>query len=176
MALSFHLLYPQIHPQPRKFRTHPSLSTTHLRTAFKPQISCTKSTNGGDLTSDLALALEVEKINAHLVQRQDAMKKSKQLLFAELCKFLGVKREELEKKWKKMEEEDRWVLVKGFVLEWGVDFHPLSERSVKEMVEEHLVEDDDDEEEEHQSSSQSSSFPSILFDELKKFVGFPSNN
>ena len=96
-------------------------------------------------------------------QTEEAMKKSKQLLFTELCNYLGLRTEEMMKKWRNMEEEDKWVLVKGFVSEWGVNFHPLSVRSVKEMVEEHLVEDN--------LASQSSSVS--LLPGLKKIIGFP---
>ncbi|KAH7833693.1 hypothetical protein Vadar_008803 [Vaccinium darrowii] len=87
------------------------------------------------------LAKEVEKINTQLAQREEAMKKSRHLLFSELSKYLGLGPEELKERLKEMKDEDKWVLVKGFVSEWGEDFHPLSARSVKEMVEEHLVED-----------------------------------
>ncbi|KAF5937005.1 hypothetical protein HYC85_024511 [Camellia sinensis] len=136
MALGFHLLHPKIFSHLTKFHTQsPFPSITHLtiNTSNKPQISCTKSVNDSELVSDLAA--EVEKMDSHQLQREEAMKKSRQLLFTELCEYLGLKPEELKKKWKKMDddeedggggEEDKWVLVKGFVSEWGVNFHPLS--------------------------------------------------
>lgn len=90
------------------------------------------------------------------------MKKSKELLFTELCQYLALKGEEVKKKWRKMDDEDKWVLVKGFVSEWSESFHPLSARSVKEMVEEYLQEEN--------PSPKSS--PSSLFPGLKKMMGF----
>ncbi|KAK2990932.1 hypothetical protein RJ640_000211 [Escallonia rubra] len=45
------------------------------------------------------------------------------------------------KKWKKLDEDSKWVLAKEFVSEWGANFHPLSAKSVKEMVDEHLIGD-----------------------------------
>ncbi|KAL7199605.1 hypothetical protein ACSBR2_021819 [Camellia fascicularis] len=167
MALGFHLLHPKIFSHLTKFQTHsPFPSITHLtiNTSKKPQISCTKSVNDSELVSDLAA--EVEKMDTHQLQREEAMKKSRQLLFTELCEYLGLKPEELKKKWKKMDddeedggggEEDKWVLVKGFISEWGVNFHPLSARSVKEMVEEHIAEDKHHNPTPHSSSSSSSS-------------------
>jgi hypothetical protein len=63
-----------------------------------------------------------------LAQREEAMKKSKELLFTEPCHYLALKGEEAKKKWRKMDEEVRLVLVKGFVTERSVNFHPLSAR------------------------------------------------
>ncbi|KAK9988859.1 hypothetical protein SO802_029098 [Lithocarpus litseifolius] len=65
-------------------------------------------------------------------------------------------------KWRKMDEEEKWVLVKGFVSDWSMDFHPLSARSVKEMVEECLLEE---------NPSTKSSL-SVLFPGLKRLMGF----
>lgn len=70
----------------------------------------------------------------------------------------------------KMEEEEKWVLVKGFVSDWGANFHPLSARSVKELIEEHLH---GEEEERENGSSKSSS--SSLFPSLKKMLWFSQN-
>uniref|UniRef100_A0A5B7BGZ6 DUF7026 domain-containing protein n=1 Tax=Davidia involucrata TaxID=16924 RepID=A0A5B7BGZ6_DAVIN len=164
MALRVHLLFPKIVPQaqPLKFQTHPFLSTTLHNNTAKFQISCTNNISDADLALDLAA--EVEKMNTQLVQRDEAMKKSRQLLFTELCQYMGLKMkaEEVKKQWKKMDEEDKWVLVKGFVSEWGANFHPLSARSVKAMIEEHLLED----------NPSSNSSPSLLFPNLKKLMGF----
>lgn len=91
------------------------------------------------------------------------MKKSKELLFTELCQYLGLKEEEVKKKWRKMDEEEKWGLVRGFVSEWSVNFHPLSSRSVKEMVEEYLQDE---------NPSSAASCPPSLFPELKKLMGF----
>ena len=69
------------------------------------------------------------------------MKKSRELLVNDLCQHLGFKTEELKKKWRNLSEDDKCVLIKGFVEEWGVNFHPLSAKSVKEMVDEQLGEE-----------------------------------
>ncbi|KAH7575512.1 hypothetical protein JRO89_XS02G0126200 [Xanthoceras sorbifolium] len=66
------------------------------------------------------------------------MKKSKYLLFTELCQFLDLKEDQVKKKWSKFDEDEKWDLVKGFVSVWSVHFHPLSPRSVKQMIEEYL--------------------------------------
>ena len=109
------------------------------------------------------MASEVAKINTHLLQREEALKKSKELLFTEMCQYLALKGEEVKKKWRKMDEEEKWVLVKEFVSEWSMNFHPLSARSVKEMVEEYLQED---------NPSAPKSSPSVLFPGLKRIMGF----
>ncbi|KAG6762538.1 hypothetical protein POTOM_033046 [Populus tomentosa] len=108
------------------------------------------------------LATEVAKINTHLVQREEAMKKSRELLFNELCNYLALDKEEVKKKWSKMDQEERRVLVKGFVNEWSANFHPLSARSVKEMIEEYL----------HEEKTSSNSSRSMLFPGLKRIMGF----
>lgn len=100
-------------------------------------------------------------MNTHLVQREEAMKKSKELLFIELCHYLALEKEEVKRKWSKMDLEEKLVLVKEFVNEWGVNFHPLSARSVKQMIEEYLQEE--------KPSSDSST--SVLFPSLKRMMG-----
>lgn len=85
------------------------------------------------------------------------MKQSREFLFTELCQYLSLKEEEVNKKWRKMKEEEKWVLVKGFVNNWGVNFHPLSVRSVVEMVDEYLQDE----------KSSSGMFPG-----LKRMLGF----
>ncbi|KAF3435855.1 hypothetical protein FNV43_RR22947 [Rhamnella rubrinervis] len=97
------------------------------------------------------------------------MEKSRELLFTELCEYLNLKAEEVKKRWLKMEEEEKRDLVKGFVSEWSVNFHPLSARSVKELVEDYLHEDEDP------SPKSSSSSSSALFPTLKKIMGFSQN-
>ncbi|KAE8708479.1 protein RMD5-like protein A-like [Hibiscus syriacus] len=98
----------------------------------------------------------VEKINTHLEQKEKAMEKSRGLLFAELCQYLSLQEEEMNQKWRKMKEEEKWVLVSKFVDDWGVYFHPLSVRSVKEMVDEYL---------------QDGKSPSPRFPGLKRMLG-----
>ncbi|XAR52991.1 hypothetical protein NMG60_11021350 [Bertholletia excelsa] len=163
MALRIHPIHPQILARPLKLPAtvhFPSATLTHLCTTPKPQILCSKGTRASELASELAS--EVEK----MAQREEALKKSLELLFTELCKHQGLRTEELRRKWKKMGEEERWVLIKGFVLDWGLNlnFHPLSARSVKEMVEEYLGGDD--------SRDRSSS---VLFPGLKKIIWFSAN-
>lgn len=88
------------------------------------------------------------------------MNKSRELLFTELCQYLDSKAEEVKKKWMKLDEDEKWALVKDFVSEWGVNFHPLSAKSVKELVEEHL----------HQQNPPAKS--PALFPGLKRMMGF----
>uniref|UniRef100_A0A0A0KYF6 DUF7026 domain-containing protein n=1 Tax=Cucumis sativus TaxID=3659 RepID=A0A0A0KYF6_CUCSA len=119
------------------FRFQPSPSPTLSRNRMPRQITyCRKKLSDADLASDLAT--EVAKINTNLIQREEAMKKSREFLFTELCEFLGLKSEETKRKWMKMEEEAKLRLVKEFVSEWGFNFQPLSGRCVKEMVEEYV--------------------------------------
>ncbi|TXG72702.1 hypothetical protein EZV62_001281 [Acer yangbiense] len=44
------------------------------------------------------------------------MKKSKELLFTYLCQFLDLKEEQVKNKWSKIDEDEKWDLVKGFVI------------------------------------------------------------
>ncbi|TYK29427.1 uncharacterized protein E5676_scaffold655G00190 [Cucumis melo var. makuwa] len=107
------------------FRFQPSPSPTLFRNRMPRQITyCRKKLSDADLAFDLAT--EVAKINTNLIQREEAMKKSRAFLFTELCEFLGLKSEETKRKWKKMEEEAKLRLVKEFVSEWGFNFQPLS--------------------------------------------------
>ncbi|XP_052204443.1 uncharacterized protein LOC127809585 [Diospyros lotus] len=151
-------------PQSHLFRT----ASTSSSASAKPQISCTKSSDA-ELVSDLAT--EVQKINAHVLQREEAMKKSRELLFTELCQHLGLTPEQLKKKWNTMDDDHKWASVRGFVSEWGANFHPLSATSVKEMVEQHLAADNN-----HPPppGPPPPPFPSIfMFPALKKIMGFP---
>uniref|UniRef100_A0A6M2ESK0 DUF7026 domain-containing protein n=1 Tax=Populus davidiana TaxID=266767 RepID=A0A6M2ESK0_9ROSI len=158
MALRTNLFFPNTILQRPKSYFCPSPTTAHFRT----RILCThkKCRSDADLASDLAS--EVAKINIHLVQREEAMKKSRELLFAELCKYLALDKEEVKRKLSKMDQEEKRVLIKGFVDEWGVNFHPLSARSVKEMIEEYL----------HERKPPSHSSGSMLFPGLKRIMGF----
>ncbi|GAB4853371.1 hypothetical protein Ancab_017547 [Ancistrocladus abbreviatus] len=126
-------------PQAPKFHTNLFLL---LPRTNKFQISCSKSNkNNSSKISDADLATEIEnKINGLCLERENAMNKSKQLLFTELCQYLNLKPEQLKNKWRKMMNEDeKLCLVKVFVSDWAVDFHPLSPTSVKEMVDEYLA-------------------------------------
>ncbi|CAK7330343.1 unnamed protein product [Dovyalis caffra] len=158
MALRTHLLFPNTLPQPPKFYHCPFPAITNFRT----RIPCANknSFSDADLASDLAT--EVAKVNNHLVQREEAMKKSRELLFTELCNYLSLDKEEVKRKWNRMDQEEKRVMIKGFVNEWGVNFHPLSARSVKEMIEEYL----------HEEKPSSNSSGSMLFPGLKRIMGF----
>ncbi|KAL0422467.1 UNVERIFIED_CONTAM: hypothetical protein Slati_3269600 [Sesamum latifolium] len=170
MGSRIQTLLPNLLPQPTKFQPHPFPSHLVEPSSNAPRtlrISCSKEKEG--LTDELLaveLGIEIKKLNSHTVQRDEALKKSRELLFTELCKFMGLKSDELRKKWKRMTEEERWVLAKGFVTEWSAHFHPLSARSVKELVEEHLG----------KSNEFSDSVPSNLFPDLRKLLGFPRNS
>ena len=72
-------------------------------------------------------------------QREDAFRKSKELLFAEIFDFTRLKSEDFSSKWRRMDDDEKLVLVRGFVAEWSAHFHPLSARSVKELVEEYVA-------------------------------------
>ena len=52
-----------------------------------------------------------------------------------------MEKEEVKRKWSRLDQEEKWVLIRGFVDDWGVNFHPLSARSVREMIEEYLNEE-----------------------------------
>ncbi|KAI3445828.1 hypothetical protein Pfo_002493 [Paulownia fortunei] len=168
-------LSPNLLPQPKNFQPHPfpsSLTPTHLvKYSSNPprtlKISCSKEKE--NLTDEMLaveLGLEIKKLNSNIVQREEALKKSRELLFTEVCNFMGLRSEDLKNKWRRMNEEERWVLAKGFVAEWSAHFHPLSARSVKEMVEEYLG----------QSNESSDSVSSKLFPDLRKLLGFPRNS
>ncbi|GMH16412.1 hypothetical protein Nepgr_018253 [Nepenthes gracilis] len=128
-----------VHPQPPKLCTSPFLLP---KATNKIIISCSRKSDISDAVLASELAREVGKINIQFLEREDAMKKSKQLLFGELCHYLNLKPEEVKKRWMKtMSEDEKWGLIRGFVFDWGVNFHPLSARCVKDLVEEHLGED-----------------------------------
>lgn len=145
-------------------RTHLNIASSRLQIS----ISCTSNNNSfSDAELALKLTTEVEKLNFQIVQREEALKKSRQLLFDELSSYMGLKADEVKKKWRKMNEDDKWAVVKGFVSEWSDRFHPLSARSVKELVDEFLADV------EKQSFSGSGT---MLFPSLRKLIGFSENN
>ncbi|KAJ6692310.1 hypothetical protein OIU79_014127 [Salix purpurea] len=152
MALRTHLFFPNTLIRPPKSRPCPFPTTTHFRT----QVPCTNKNSTADADLASGLATEVAKINTHLLQREEAMNKSRELLFTELCNYLALDKEEVKRKWSKIDEEERRALIKGFVNEWGASFHPLSARSVKEMIEEYLHE-----EKPSPDSSRSTRFPGL---------------
>ncbi|KAI4299203.1 hypothetical protein L6164_032684 [Bauhinia variegata] len=108
----------------------------------------------------IGIGLESGKDEHPFAANRRAMKKSITLIFGEFCEYLDLKEDEVKSKWKRMEEEEKWILVKGFVAEWGANFHPLSAKSAKEMVEEYL-----------QKESSSANSPSQLFLGLRRMMG-----
>ncbi|PWA78698.1 hypothetical protein CTI12_AA213160 [Artemisia annua] len=152
-------LHPQTHPFPF---TKP--------TQKKHQISC--SSSSPDELS-LQLSTQIKKLKTQKLQTQEAMKKSKKLLYTELCLFLGLSQDELKRKWEKMEENDKLVLAQEFVKsDWAFNFHPLSVKSVKELVDQHLLHDNDGGMKDDNDSANNS----ILFSGLKKLMGFSDDN
>ncbi|CAH2043519.1 unnamed protein product [Thlaspi arvense] len=124
-----------------------------------------KSMSDSELAKDLAR--EIGKANTVSEQRREAMKKSGEILWGEFCRHMDLKEEEMRNKWRKIGEEEKLVLVREFVDEWGVDFQPLSVRSVKEMVEEECLVSCDKTVESLSTSSFSGLFPG-----LKRIIGF----
>ncbi|WJX26414.1 hypothetical protein P8452_15338 [Trifolium repens] len=127
---------------PMFFTISPTTFSTHNKP--KTQISCTKNTNT-NIISDASLASEfAEKasiISVRMKQAEEAMTKSRKILFKEFCGYLQLNEEEAKLKWNKMGEDEKLVLVNGFVKELGEFFHPLSAKSTKELVEEYLVQE-----------------------------------
>ncbi|CAI9764459.1 unnamed protein product [Fraxinus pennsylvanica] len=179
MALRFHLLSTKLLPQPTNSHTHPfpSAAAAAYFVKFKSyphknlKISCTNEEISNDEMLAVELDLEISKLNTHVLQREEALKKSRELLFVELCNFIGLNSEDVKMKWDKMNEEEKSVLAKGFVTEWSAHFHPLSAKSVKEMVDEHLVEEKPSSMEKT-SSMAASNKP---FPNFGKLMGFSQN-
>ncbi|XP_073271554.1 uncharacterized protein [Primulina huaijiensis] len=169
---------PNLLPQFTKSQRHPFLSNPtpakSLRFNHNPcraiKISCIKKK---EPTTDETLAAElsphINNLNTSTLQREEALKKSRELLFIEVSNFTRLQPEDLRKKWRRMGEEEIWVLANGFVSEWSAHFHPLSARSVKEMVEEYLAE-------EGEFSDSGSGYASPnLFPDFGKLLGFSRN-
>ncbi|XP_028782039.1 uncharacterized protein LOC114741069 [Neltuma alba] len=129
------------------------------------RVWCTRGFSDASLASELAA--KVAKINSDLLKTEEAMKKSREILFGELCEYLGLKEDEVKHKWRKIDGEEKSALIKAFLEKWGSNFHPLSARSAKEMMEEYLHEENDSSS--VKSSSDSSAF---LFPGLKRLMGF----
>ncbi|KAI3992983.1 hypothetical protein MKX01_009726 [Papaver californicum] len=169
MALRISLISPKFERKPSNIQTKRSLlppNPMNRRSTF--QVSCNKK-KISDAEIAIDLATEIARIKISAIRRKEAMNKSKELLFGEFCQYLSQKPEEVEQKWRDMDETEKVGLVKGFVSEWCLSFHPLSSRSVKDMLEEHLKK-----EVENPSVSLSSS-PSLIFPSLKKILGMTQN-
>ncbi|CAI9104162.1 OLC1v1002788C1 [Oldenlandia corymbosa var. corymbosa] len=156
------------------FPTNPFLSfysSTHFSNQSRKHpiaVSCTNnnsSSNKSFSDSELALKLaaEVEKLNAQTVQREEAINKSRELLFTEFSNYMGWKAEEVKDRWRAMNEDDKLAVAQGFVSGWSDNFHPLSAKSTKELIEEYLADE--------RESSSSNSGP-VFFPSLKRLIGF----
>lgn len=153
-------------------------SSTHF--SHKPtKILAKRMNSDAELASELAS--EIEKLKTHLAKKEEAekkkeeaLKKSVEILFKEMCKYMEMQESEVMKKWKSMNEDEKLGLVNEFVAEWGVDFHPLSAKSVIEMVDKYLVEDVEYENRNVASHDDEAS-SSMSFSSLFKFLGLFQN-
>ncbi|XP_051126213.1 uncharacterized protein LOC127248084 [Andrographis paniculata] len=131
----FCTLSPNVHP---KFHTHlwnsPCLSTNSNSNLRSLQVSCRDGKKEEEVLAR-EVNLEIKKLNT---QAEEAFQRSREMLFAELCSFVGLKSAEMRRKWRRMSDEERWGLARGFVAEWSLHLHPLSARSVKELINQHL--------------------------------------
>lgn len=184
MALRIHPFSPKPVPCFSRFPANHCHQPIHL-IAVSPRlrisISCSssssKSNRLGDSQLASELATEVRKISAQILEREQALYKSKELLFKELCNYVGVADEEVKKRWMQMSEDDKWVLVKNFVSDWGSNFHPLSAKSVKELVDEYLVKMVKDKDMNvHGGSATANATSTMLFPSLRRLIGFSQNN
>lgn len=132
-----------------------------------------------ELAADLGA--EIEKMKTHLAKKEEAMKKkeaamkkSAEILFKEMCKYLEMQECEVMKKWKSMNGDEKLGLVNEFVAEWGRDFHPLSAKSVIEMVDMYMVEDVEDENGNVTNDDDEASSP-LSFSNMFKFLGLFQN-
>ncbi|GAB2292065.1 hypothetical protein Dimus_026312 [Dionaea muscipula] len=128
------------------------LSISKPKPKPKSQISCSSNpySNNKRRLSDAQLASElareVKKMNTQFLDTEDAINKSRELLFGELCQFLDLKPEQMKKSWRGMSEEEKWCLVDGFVVsDWSIDFRPLSARCVKGLVDEYVGKEEEEE-------------------------------
>lgn len=168
-SLRIQTLSPNLLPQPTKFQFHqlPAPIKIAKHNSSPPRtlaISCSKEKE--NLTDEILaveLGLQIKKLKSDAVQREEALKKSRELLFTEMCDFMGLESEDLKKKWRRMNEDERLVVVRGFVAEWSAHYHPLSAKSVKEMVEEYV---------QAQSIQSSDSLSGKFFSDFTKFLGF----
>ncbi|GFP86838.1 hypothetical protein PHJA_000827600 [Phtheirospermum japonicum] len=172
-VIRFHALSPNLLPQTPKSHSYPFLpSTLNPPRKSLTKISCRKENKRENLTDDemlaVELSLEIQKLSSLMVQREEALEKSREILFAEVCNFTGLKSEDLKNKWRKMNEDERRGLVLGFVAEWSDHFHPLSAKSVMEMVDEYLGKNNE--------FSDNPVSSDDFFTDLRKLLGFSGNS
>uniref|UniRef100_A0A803MC80 DUF7026 domain-containing protein n=1 Tax=Chenopodium quinoa TaxID=63459 RepID=A0A803MC80_CHEQI len=187
--MSFSFKTPSFLPLPN-FRNPLKPSTNPLSLSFYPQSQTFLCFSRGDNNpnklnkisdSDLAsdFAAEVNKLNTQSKERENAMKISKQLLFSDLCNYLDMNPDDVMSKWRNLSPDDKLGLVKGFVSDWGLNFHPLSPKSVKDLVEEFVMNDSKENESSDffQKDELKSSNSDVLFPTLKKLImGFSPYN
>ncbi|KAI5448287.1 uncharacterized protein LOC127083753 [Lathyrus oleraceus] len=131
-------------------------------TKLKTRISCSnKSNDDASLASEFAEKVSI--INARAVQAEQVMRKSRKILFKEFCNYLDLNEQEAKQKWNKIDEDEKWVLIKGFVQELNEFFQPLSAKYTKELVEEYLLK-------ENLPPKSPPSSPLFPFDSI---IGFP---
>ncbi|KAG4977995.1 hypothetical protein JHK82_037273 [Glycine max] len=160
MALRIHVISPFFSIS----TTSPVALSTHKLTIRR--INCTGGGEGGINDASLAseLAARAARMNAHSVMAEEAMRKSRKLLFGELCEYMGLDEDQAQHKWTYMDDDEKLVLVKAFLAEWGSHFHPLSARSTKEMLEEYLRQGN--------SPPKLTNSP-FFFEGLNRIIGFP---
>ncbi|ERN14311.1 uncharacterized protein LOC18442567 [Amborella trichopoda] len=134
---------------------NPNLFLSTKRTRIPSLLVHSKSSNGD---ADIAAELRAQamKAKANGLQRENAMKKSRELLLMALCDHTGMANSsEMARRWRALRETEKWDCLRGFVDEWGEAFSPLSLRSMRAMIEEHL-------EQEASSMPSSSSSPPLM--------------
>ncbi|KAI3671804.1 hypothetical protein L2E82_53250 [Cichorium intybus] len=138
-----HLL-PPTHPQRfTNLQTHLSLHYNKIPRKLRILFSTSDSNNIKDIKLAMNLSTEIERMKTQIIQTQEAMKMGRKLLYTtELCLYLGLGKDELRRKWERMEEDEKWVLAEEFVSHWSSNFHPLSAKSVKQLVDQHLFDDE----------------------------------
>ncbi|KAL6494617.1 hypothetical protein OROGR_031417 [Orobanche gracilis] len=126
---------------PEKSRSYPFILSIRNPSRKTLRISCheekEKTLTDGEMLA-VELSLEIKKFNSNTIHREEVLEKSREILFAEVCSFMGLKSEDFRKKWRRMKEGEKSVMAEVFVAGWSDHFHPLSARSVKEMVGEYL--------------------------------------
>ncbi|CAK8530372.1 unnamed protein product [Lathyrus sativus] len=141
-----------------------TVSPIITNTKFKTRISCSnENTNNASLASEFAQKVSI--INARAVQAEQVMRKSRKILFKEFCNYLDLNEEAAKQKWNKIDEDEKWVLIKGFVQELNEFFQPLSAKYTKELVEEYLLKEN--------LSPKSPPPPSSPLFPFDSIIGFP---
>ncbi|XP_039158554.1 uncharacterized protein LOC120288557 [Eucalyptus grandis] len=163
MALRIHVLPLHALPRPPKSRLLPLRFDP--RKPLPASVSCRAKRPTGDADIASALAEEVARVHAQKKQKDEALGKGRALLFAEFCGYFSLREDELRRRWERMENGERRNMAAEFVSNWSADFHPLSARSVVEMVEEHL----------RREKKPSFSDDSAFFPSLKRLMGLGEN-